>query len=324
MSLPGIVALQGQLVVPSVILGIAAAGLYGLFAVPLVLTYRVSRTIGFVQGGITLLAMFLYWRVVGAPITMAPTGKASAAEQWEAVFVVVAVGAVLGAAYGWTVTGRLANWPRVRLTIYSLGWLLTLGAVVIMVFMTRRAGFRSNFGATPRLPSVFGPRTFELAGVVVTAQQVMTVVILGVLMVVLTTVLLRTRVGIAIRAIADDPDASRWVGIPLNLIGTGVYALAGALSALAGVFIAATIGLSLPMAIGVFLRSLTVAVVGGFMSIPLALAGCLVLGVVEAVFAVDGSLSLAVRELLLMGALLAVVVLINRLRPLALTEAAGQ
>jgi len=320
----GFVALQSELVGPALILGIAAAGLYGLFAVPLVLTYQVSRTIGFVQGGITLFGMFLYWRIIGAPISISATGSASAVEQWLAVVVVVAVGAAMGAAYGWTVTGRLANWPRVRLTIYSLGWLLTLAAAVIMLFMTQRAGYRSGLGAPPRVPSVFGPRSFRLAGVAVTSQQIMTVALLGVLMVLLTAVLLHTRVGTFIRAIADDPDAGRWVGIPLNLVGTGVYALAGALSALAGVFIAATIGLSLLGVMVIFLRSLTVAVVGGFMSLPLALAGCLVLGIVEAVFAVDGSLSLPTREVLLMGMFLLVVVLINKVRPLGVIEAGGR
>lgn len=313
--------LQRSLIVPSVLLGLVAASLYGLLAVPLVLTYWVSRTIGFVQGGITMFSMFLYWRLIGAPTSVDPV--ASSYDQWTAVAIAVMVGALLGAAYGWTVTGRLADWPRVRLTIYSLGWMLTLGAVVIMVFMTQRAGFRASLGAPLRLPSVFGHGRVRLAGVNFTAQQAMTVVILAVMMLALTAVLVGTRTGTFIRAIADDPQAGRWVGIPLNRVGVGVYALAGGLSALAGVFITATLGLSFELVILVFLRALTVSILGGFMSLPLALTGCLVVGVGEALFESDGSFDPAHREMLVMGTLLAVVFVINRYRPLGVASAAG-
>ena len=46
---------------PGIVLGVAAAGLYGLLSVSLVMTYRVSHTIGFVHGGLALFGTFLYW-----------------------------------------------------------------------------------------------------------------------------------------------------------------------------------------------------------------------------------------------------------------------
>ena len=312
-----IVGLQSGLVAPAVVLGIVAAGLYGLLALPLVLTYRVSRTIGFVQGGIAVFAMFFYWWLTG-------TGNGFGVERIGRIpgmAVGVLAGAALGAVYGRTVTGKLANWPRIRLTVYSLGWLLGLGAATIIPFMRPDSGFRISLGPAPYLPSLFGDGRFRLMGAVVTIHEVATVVVLLVIAGLLSLLLVRTRTGVFLRAIADDPDASRWVGIPLGRVGTGVYAFAGALSAFGGVLMTTTIGLDFFQALVVFLRALTVSVLGGFRSLPLALAGCLVLGLGETMLAVDGTLTQGQREMLLMGVLFGLVLLINRFRPIAVVEA---
>jgi branched-chain amino acid transport system permease protein len=314
------VGLQADLVGPALVLGIAASGLYGLLALPLVLTYRVSRTIGFVQGGIAVFAMFLYWWLTGA-------GNGFGAERMGRIpgaLVVVVVGAALGVVYGRTVTGKLANWPRIRLTVYSLGWLLGLGAAAIIPFMRPGAGFQISLGPAPYLPSLFGDSDYKVMGVVVTLHEVATVAVLVSLMALLGFVLLRTRTGVFLRAIADDPDASRWVGIPLGLVGTGVFAFSGALSAFGGVLMTTTIGLDMATALIVFLRALTVSVLGGFRSLPLALAGCLVLAVGETLLAVDGTLTQGQRETVLMGTLFGLVLIINRYRPVAVIEAAAQ
>ena len=312
-----IVGLQAGLVAPGLVLGIVAAGLYGLLALPLVLTYRVSRTVGFVQGGIAVFAMFFYWWLTG-------TGNGFGVERVGRIpgmALVVLTGAALGTLYGRTVTGKLANWPRIRLTVYSLGWLLGLGAATIVPFMSPDSGFRISLGPAPYLPSLFGDDRYKVLGAVVTIHEVATVVVLLVLVAILSLLLLRTRTGVYLRAVADDPDASRWVGIPLGRVGTGVYAFAGALSAFGGVLMTTTIGLDFFQALVVFLRALTVSVLGGFRSLPLALAGCLVLAVGETMLAVDGSFTQGQREMLLMGALFGLVLLINRFRPIAAIEA---
>ena len=181
------------------------------------------------------------------------------------------------------------------------------------------------FSVTAGFHRYFSHRTYRLFGAIVTIHQVVTVAILATLMVVLTLVLLRTRVGIYIRAIADDPDAGRWVGIPLNLVGTGVYAFAGGLSAFAGVLLASTVGISVLMVLVVFLRALTMSVLGGFTSLPLALGGCLLLGIGETTLMADlfGPMGPGTREIVIMTALFALVFLINRLRRVRLLEIAG-
>lgn len=314
-------ALNTQGFVPALVLGFAVAGLYGMLAVTLVLTYRVSRTVGFIWGGVALFSAFFYFW-----LTASATGEYVAdtervgpglASVPSAILVVV-TGALVGAAYGFTVTGkRMANWPRVTITSYSLGCLLVL------------AGLTGSLGFTHderRAPSMFGSSTVQMFGVSVTRHQLATLVLLIVVVGFLGVVLRATRTGLHVRAIADDVEASRLLGIPLSSVGTGVYASSGALAALAGVLLASTVGTSVVNILFVFLRALLVAVLGGFTSLPLALAGCFLLGASETMLTagVFGLVSVEQRELIVMGTIFGLVFLINRLRPVQVLEATGQ
>lgn len=311
-------AFNPEVIGPTVVLGIAATGLYGLLAVALVLTYRVSRTIGFVQGGIALFGTFFYWWLTS---TGEQIGSQARTGRIPGMLIVVGTGAVVGVAYGSTVMGKLANWPRVQLTTYSLGWLLALGAAVFILFPDRVQGAQGF-----QIGSPFGRSTYTVFGAVVTIHQVATLVILVAMMGCLSFVLLCTRSGTYIRAIADDPDAGRWVGIPLHRVGMGAFGLSGAIAALAGVLLASTVGISFGLVLVAFLRALTVSVLGGFTSLPLALAGCAVLGVGETTLTAElfGPMSGAQREMVIMGVLFALLLVINRFRPIRVIEATGQ
>jgi len=308
------VAFNGDRIVPGLVLGVAAAGLYGLLAVALVLTYRVSRTIGFVMGGIAFVGTFLYYWL--AYVDIADFGAHPRMGRIPAMLVVVATGTVLGSIYGLTVTGkRMANWPRIMLTTYSLACLLLLTGFAVSIIPAEER----------RVASPFGTRTFRISSVVVTIHQVATIVILVALVVALTLVLRGTRAGTYVRAIADDVETAWWLGIPLNRVGVGVYGFAGGVAALAGVLLASAVGTSAPGILLIFLRALVVAVLGGFTSLSLALAGCLLLGIGETMLTagVFGAMERGLREVILTSLIFALVFLINRFRPIRAIEATG-
>jgi branched-chain amino acid transport system permease protein len=306
-------AYNPDLLRPALVLGVAAAGLYGLLAVSLVLTYRVSRTIGFVQGGIALAGAYLYRSLtIGSEQTTTNEGLGFV----PALVITVAAGAAVGAVYGAVVTGkRMANYPRIVVTMFSLASLLLL------------AGFSTTLipADEGRVPSAFGTGVVKIIGGVATVHQVATVAILLALVGLLTVALRCTRTGIFIRAIADDVDASRVVGIPLTRMGSSVYVFSGAIAALAGVLLASSVGTAMPNILFIFLRALIVAVLGGLTSLPLALAGCLLLGVAETSLTagVFGLVPTDQRELLVMGLIFGLVFIINRLRPIRVLEATG-
>jgi branched-subunit amino acid ABC-type transport system permease component len=307
------VAYNSDLLRPALVLGIAAAGLYGLLAVSLVLTYRVSRTIGFVQGGIALAGAYFYrFLTIGSEQTTTNERLPETA----ALIITVLAGAAVGAVYGAVVTGRrMANYPRIVVTMFSLAGLLLL------------AGFSTTLipADEGRVPSAFGTGVVKVFGGVATVHQVATVGILLALVGLLTVALRHTRTGIFIRAIADDVDASRVVGIPLTRMGTGVYVFSGAVAGLAGALLASSVGTAMPNILFIFLRALIVAVLGGLTSLPLALAGCLLLGVVETALTagVFGLVPTDQRELIVMGLIFGLVFVINRLRPIRVLEATG-
>jgi branched-subunit amino acid ABC-type transport system permease component len=213
----------------------------------------------------------------------------------------------------------MANWPRIVLTTYSLAGLLTLSGLAVTIISAEER----------RVPSPFGTKTYTLfsgaSAATIRIDQVATIAILAGLVAVLTIVLKTTRVGTYVRAIADDVEACRFLGIRLSRVGTGMYAFSGAVAGLAGVLLASSVGTSPPIVLLVFLRALVVAVLGGFVSLPLALAGCFLLGVGETMLTagVFGLVKADLREIILMGTIFALVFVINRLRPIRVIEATG-
>jgi branched-chain amino acid transport system permease protein len=206
----------------------------------------------------------------------------------------------------------MGNWPRLNLTVYSLAWLLGLAALTATLITPQ----------STRVPSIFGDDLYKIFGGVITIHQVATLLILVGVIAGLGFVLMRTQTGVNIRAVADDVEASRFVGVPLTRVGAGVYAFAGGLSAFAGALVTATVGMLVPELITVFLRALTVSVLGGLTSFSLALAGCVLLGVGESLLTagVFGQLSIGAQEVTIMIALFALVLFINRLRPIKVLE----
>jgi branched-subunit amino acid ABC-type transport system permease component len=147
---------------------------------------------------------------------------------------------------------------------------------------------------------------------------------LVVLVSVLTFVLTRTHLGVYVRAIADDIEGAAAVGIPVRRVAVGVWAFSGALAALAGALIVPITNVTELAVIFVLMRSLSAAVLGGFDSLPLALAGAVLFGLVESLIggSVFGVISSGAREVILTALLLGAVVLIARRRatPVQLLE----
>ena len=101
----------------SLVQGVALGALYGILAIALVLTFRMSRVVGFVHGGIATASAFFYWYLVADPTLVSGQsvgGSAWNTHQWPkfpAVILAVLLGVVLGAIFGSVVTGRMATWP---------------------------------------------------------------------------------------------------------------------------------------------------------------------------------------------------------------------
>lgn len=300
--------------------GFVNAGLYGFLPISIILSYRISRTIAFVHGGIAAGAALLYWLLcIKAPYLpnfvvqfgddQNPNryGSRPELDPMVALLLVVGVGAAIGGIYGAVVMSRkVANLAVLTLTIISLGAMM--GLIGIFQYLSVQPDVLP--------PSPFGMDSYQIGDVNLSRHKLVTFAIVGVFSLVLAVLLTRTHTGLVIRALADDQEAGVWCGIQLRAVGTLVYAGSGALAALAGLLIAVTAGPNPPDMIVLFLNGLGIAAVGGMRSLPLAFAGAVIFSFMETALIVGffGDVGRPMAAIVLYGSLLAIIVAVARFR----------
>jgi branched-subunit amino acid ABC-type transport system permease component len=322
MDLVSAISFERAVFWPSIINGVTTAGLYGMIAVAMVLSFRISRTVAFLHGGLVMGGTLLFWYLCSPNES---DGMASAAgvnsslvggssgyfthrpelPMWPTIFGLMAAGAAIAALYGMVVTSsKMSGYPKVTLTNFSLALMMILVGLL----------FQYNKSENEPVASPFGAGKFHMGIQVVTIHQLMTLILLAVIVVGFTILLQQTRFGIYVRAIADNVEASKLVGVPIGTVGTSVYAFSGAVSTLGGVLLGNYIGTDTTAILFVFLRALIVCVLGAFASIPLALAGAIVLAVLDSMLKSDlfGTVDVGLREVIVVAILFGVVILIDR------------
>ena len=189
---------------------------YALFGVCIVLTYRMAGTLNFATTAVGALSAFSMLAFVddGAPIA-------------QAAIVALAMGTAIGAVIG----SVFATWFRDHEP-------LTRSTVTIAILLgLLAAGFRV-FGDSPRASHSFIPgRYTELVGVRITYDTFMAVAVALVVATAASLVLGRTRVGIRLRAMAQDPVTAELNGVPVGALTTAVWGAAGCLSALGAILV---------------------------------------------------------------------------------------
>jgi branched-chain amino acid transport system permease protein len=289
------------------VLGILQAGLYGLLPIAIVLSYRISRTIAFVHGGIALAGALAYRVMSQGTGTFLDIDKQPVHPR-IAILLVVVMGAVLGAAYGAVVMSRTVSaLPGITLTVISLGTMLLTIALFARLLQP---------GGLSVAPTPFTGEGKMVGGYFVNGHRAATFLIVVVLVTLLAVILNTTYTGLSIRAIADDLEASIWCGAKLRLIGTGVYGVSGAVAGLAGSLYCATVAAGLESMLQLFMTGLILAVVGGLRSVPLALLGALVYGILETALLVDffGAMKGGVEELIKDVTLFLIILYVARTR----------
>jgi branched-subunit amino acid ABC-type transport system permease component len=294
---------HSNILAPAIVNGVAISSLYALLAIALVLTFRMSRSVAFVHGGIASICAYLYWYLAA---TTASKFTVLGWPKLPSLLIVVLFGGLGGFIFGTVVMGRMAAWPRVTVTTFSLGAMLLVAGIAGTIWR----------GVFETVPSPFGAGTQKIFGMNVTRHQVVCVALLVALSAVLTVVLSKTRLGIYIRAIADDVEAGDIVGIPTRSVAIGVWTFSGALAGLGGALIVPMSTLTELAVLFVLMRSLAAAVLGGFDSLPLALIGALIFGLVESVVGggVFGPVSSGAREVILVVLLFGGILLLARRR----------
>ncbi|MFN0163749.1 MAG: branched-chain amino acid ABC transporter permease [Burkholderiales bacterium] len=239
--------------------GISIGAIYALVALGLVLTYKATEVLNFAHGDLLMLAAFTGWALI--------VGLG-----WSFWIALPATLAIIGTA-AWLIEARIMR--RIAGQPQFAGVMLTIG----LAFMIRGA-VSMGFGPESRKFETPFSGNLRAGGVVISELNL---AILGAVL--LSTALLylfltRTRMGVAIQAASQDQLAAYLSGIRVKRVNSLVWALAGALAALAGMLLAPITLVDISLWF-VVLKALAALVLGGFGSAPGAIVGGIAIGLIE-------------------------------------------
>jgi branched-chain amino acid transport system permease protein len=244
-----------------VIGGLLTGVMYSLVALGFVLIFKASGVFNFAQGGMVLAAAltFVGFQELGVPQILA---------------LVLTLGVMVGLAFA---IERIVLRPLVNQAPISL-FMATIG---ISFFID--GFFQMIWGEDVKRLDVGIPKEpIEIGGVLVNTFDIVAALVAGTLVGVLAFFFQSTRIGRALRAVADDHQAAQSVGIPLQTIWVIVWSVAGIVALVAGIMWGSKLGVQFSLAL-IALKALPVLILGGFTSIPGAIIGGLIIGVGEKV-----------------------------------------
>ena len=243
-----------------VVSGLATGSIYALMALSLVIIYNATRTLNFAQGEMLMVSTFVAWaaqRALGLPLP---------------VTLVVAVAAA--GLMGWLVERVV-----IRRAIGATHWDVLIITLGLSLMLRAGAGIAWTHDEFP-FPSFFGTRPLALGPVRLAPVSLGIIAASLGLMAMLYALFTWTRLGRAMRAVAQNQRAARLMGISVERVYSRAWMLAAMVGAVAGVLVAPVVFLSSKMGL-IVINGFTAAVIGGFGSMPGAVAGGMLLGVVE-------------------------------------------
>jgi branched-chain amino acid transport system permease protein len=241
--------------------GLLAGVMYSLVALGFVLIYKASGVFNFAQGAMVLAAATTYAGLVG----LGWSG-------WLAFPAALAVMVLFALGTERFVLRPLVNQPQISLFMATIGLTFILEGLSQAVWGSVVRGLDLGIPDTP----------LEVKGILISKFDLFASATAGVLVLVLALFFQKTRVGRALRAVADDHQAALSVGIPLERIWALVWAAAGAVALVAGLLWGSRLGVQFALT-QVALKALPVLILGGFTSIAGAIVGGLLVGASEKV-----------------------------------------
>ena len=242
--------------------GISLGFIFGLIAIGYTLVYGVVKLVNFAHGDVFMMATFFVY--YGFTLFMMPW--------WLAVLFGIVVTILLGVGIERVAYRPLRDAPRISSLCAAIGMSFLLQNIATVVF----GGRQKSFYVPPSLT-----RTFIVGGVRIQAITITTIVVSIVVLLLLTFLVKRTKMGLAMRALSVDFDTAKLMGINVNRTIAFTFAIGSALAALSAILWALRYPQIWPF-MGVFpgWRAFTAAIIGGIGSIVGALVGGLMLGMI--------------------------------------------
>jgi len=245
--------------------GLLAGVMYALVALGFVLIYKASGVFNFAQGAMVFFAALTFVSLLEMQWNF-----------WLALVVTLAVMVVLGLAIERVVLRPLVNQPQITLFMATIGLTFVLEGLSQLIWGSQPHGLELGI---PDVPMEWLSQRWNIN---ISQFDLFAAFVAGALVAVLAVFFQKTRIGRALRAVADDHQAALAVGIPLQHIWAIVWAVAGFVALVAGLMWGVRNGVQFALTF-VALKALPVLLIGGFESIPGAIIGGLIIGATEKV-----------------------------------------
>jgi branched-chain amino acid transport system permease protein len=239
--------------------GLLAGVMYSMVAIGFVLIFKASGVFNFAQGAMVLFAALTYVSLVERDLS-----------PWLALPLTLGAMLLLGVLIERVVLRRLVN--RSPLTLF----MATLGLSFIIEGASQALWGAQVHGLELGVPDL----PIELSGVFISQFDAFAAATAALMVAALSLIANRTRLGIALRAVADDPLAAQSVGISLPRVWGAVWAIAGVVALVAGLLWGARTGVQFSLSL-VVLKALPVLIIGGFTSISGTIVAGLIVGAGE-------------------------------------------
>jgi branched-chain amino acid transport system permease protein len=243
--------------------GIAQGCIYGLIALGFVLIYKATEAVSFAQGDLMMLGAFL--GLAGLTALGWPF--------WIVVPSAILAMAIFGFALERAVIRPIIGQPAFSIVMLTIGIAYVARGAITMI---PAIGTETHTLAVP-----YRNEVFSFGGVVFAVEQMVVIGATALLCLILYLVFSRSKVGIAMQAASQNQLAAYYMGIPVKKLNGIVWGLAAAVAAIAGLLLAPITFVHANMGF-IGLKAFPAAVVGGFGSLPGAIVGGLIIGVVEA------------------------------------------
>jgi branched-chain amino acid transport system permease protein len=256
--------------IQQIINGLTLGAVYAIVALGYTMVYGIIQLINFAHGEVVMVGAMVAFTVI---VALAPSGLPP--------IVIVLVGTACAIpvcmALGYTME-RLAyrplrGAPRLAPLISAIGVSIILQHFAMMIWSRNPMAF----------PQIMKVTLYDIAGATLTSVQIAILLISMLMMASLAMLVYRTKLGAAMRATAQNPQAAALMGIDANRIIAVTFIIGAGLAAVAGVMVGTYYGIvHYTMGAGLGLKAFCAAVLGGIGNLPGAMLGGIVLGVVEA------------------------------------------
>ena len=246
--------------VQQTISGVAVGCVYGLIALGFVLIYKATEVVNFAQGELMMLGAFVSFTFI----------TSLGLNYWLGFALCIVCTAALGMLMERLVVRPILGYPQFSIVMATIGLGMVLRALAGMIWGTDDL----------RIETPFSKGVFKLGGLTIAADNLSIIVATALLCVILYSFFRFTRMGVAMQAVSQNMLAAYYMGIPVKRMFAAIWAISAMVATTAGILLAPITFIHANLGF-LGLKAFPAAVLGGFTSIPGALAGGVIIGVVD-------------------------------------------